>query len=340
MQKRITLKTVAEAAGVSVSAVSMALRDHPRISETKREEIKALARKLGYIYNRQAASLRRGTNDNISICVNDLHNPVFLEFLTAIERELRQSDKLVLLCNAHEECEIQDSFIRRMLEQGSSGLLLSPVEGTCPDTLRTIVQNNFPTVFFTRRLEDEGFDHVVSDDALGVGLAVDELVRLGHRRIAWIGGGQQTSTAAGRCEGFAAALQKHDLPLTEAMVEKVRETNLEAGRAAMDRILRHAPEVTAVACFSDLLALGAASTCREAGRSVGQDISIIGHDDLEQSVYFDPGLSSVRVAKEQIGRDAARLLLNRIACPEAPPVHETVAPSLILRGTTGPCPLR
>ncbi len=337
MAERVTLKNLAEATGVSVSAVSMALRDHPRISEAKRTEIKRIAAEMGYIYNRQAASLRRGTTDSVSICINDLHNPVFIEFLTAIESEFRRSGKLVLLCNAHEDPEIQASFVRRMLEQGSAGLLLSPVEGTEPAELREIVRDRFPTVFFSRMLEGSDFDHAISDDAGGMQLAVDELVRLGHRQFAWIGGGQRTSTARARYRGFKTALERHGLPCPPEQVERVAETSREAGRQAMAAILKRAPHVTAVVCFSDLLALGAIMACHEAGRRIGKEISIIGHDDLEEASYIEPGLSSVKVAKEEIGRAAARLLLDRIIDPDAPAAREVIAPRLVLRGSTGPC---
>ncbi|MDV7145110.1 LacI family DNA-binding transcriptional regulator [Tropicimonas sp. TH_r6] len=337
MAARVTLKNLAEAAGVSISAVSMALRDHPRISEAKRVEIKRIASEMGYIYNRQAASLRRGSSDSVSICINDLHNPVFIEFLTAIESEFRRSGKLVLLCNAHEDPEIQASFVHRMLEQGSAGLLLSPVEGTEPAELREIVRDRFPTVFFSRMLEGSDFDHAINDDACGMQLAVEELVRLGHRHFAWIGGGQATSTARGRVRGFEAAVARFGLSCPPEQVERVAETSLEAGRKAMAAILARAPHVTAVVCFSDLLALGALVQCRDAGQRVGEDISIIGHDDLEEASYFEPGLSSVKVAKGEIGQAAARLLLARIAWPDAPPAREVVAPRLVLRGSTGPC---
>lgn len=339
MAKRITLKQVAEAAGVSVSAASMALRDHPRISEAKRQEIKQLAREIGYIYNRQAASLRRGTNDSISVCVNDLHNPVFIEFLTAIESECRQSGKLVLLCNSHEDAGIQQDFITRMLEQGSAGLLLSPVQGTSASELRDTVRDRFPTVFFSRSLDDSGFDHVISDDAHGVNLAMDELVRLGHRRIAWIGGGQDTSTAHARFKGFEEGLIRHGLENDPRRIERVADTTLVAGRETMATILDRAPETTAVLCFSDLLALGAISVCRDSGLSIGQDVSIIGHDDLEEASYFDPGLSSVKVAKASIGRLAAETLFKRIEAPEIAPMQEVILPSLVLRGTTGLAPV-
>ncbi|WP_078059132.1 LacI family DNA-binding transcriptional regulator [Tropicimonas marinistellae] len=338
MKPRVTLKAVAAAAGVSVSAVSMALRDHPRISEAKRKEIKRLASEMGYIYNRHAANLRKGTNDTLAMCVNDLRNPVFSEFLTSIERHFRLRDKLLVLCNTHEDLEIQTAFIRRMLEQGAAGLLLSPVMGTDPAQLRNILRASFPTVLMSRNLDDEGFDHVVNDDRLSLRLAVNALVELGHRRIAWIGGGQSTSTAQDRYEGYGTALRAAGLPLDPELVLRTPQTTLEAGHNAMAEILRKAPDVTGVVCFGDLLALGAVTACREQGLTAGKDISIIGHDDIEETAYFEPALSTVRVHKDLIGTTAAELLMQRIDTPLAPPRHRVIAPELVLRGTTGPAP--
>ncbi|MFD0979787.1 LacI family DNA-binding transcriptional regulator [Tropicimonas aquimaris] len=334
----MTLKTVAATAGVSVSAVSLALRDSPRISEDKRAEIKRIASELGYIYNRHAANLRTGTNDTVSVCVNDLRNPVFAEFVTSIEEALRESDRLVLLCNAHEEEEVQASFIRRMLEQGSNGLVLSPVAGTRAEALREVVGPQFPTVLMSRGLDDESFDQVVNDDPLGIRMAVHALVQLGHSKIGWIGGGQDTSTARGRFEGFKTGLREAGLPIDPTLVLPTSHTTLEAGRRAMIQILDAAPEVTGVLCFGDLLALGAVSACRERGLEVGRDISIIGHDDIEETAYFEPALSTVHVRKRMIGRTAAELLLQRIDAPFATPVSRVIAPRLVFRGTTGPAP--
>lgn len=338
MTTRVTLKNVAAAAGVSVSAASLALRDHPRISEAKREEIRRIAGELGYIYNRHAANLRTGTNDTVSVCVNDLRNPVFAEFLSSIEQAFRQSGRLVLLCNAHEDAEVQAGFIRRMLEQGSAGLLLSPVGGTRPEELRAMVGRSFPTVLMSRSLDDDGFDQVVNDDALGIRQAVRALVDLGHRKIAWIGGGQLTSTARDRLEGYRAGLAEAGLPIDPALILATPHTTLETGRRSMAQILDATPEVTGVVCFGDLLALGAIAACRERGRTVGRDISIIGHDDIEETAYFDPALSTVHVRKNLIGRTAAELLLQRIDAPFAPPASRVISPRLVFRATTGPAP--
>ena len=103
----------------------------------------------------------------------------------------------------------------------------------------------------------------------------------------------------------------------------------------MRMILARCPGVTAVVCFSDLLALGAVTFCREAGKIVGRDISIIGHDDLEEASYFEPSLSSVKVAKAEIGRMAAQALLARIDDPERPPLEVVIPPTLEMRGSTG-----
>ncbi len=340
MQKRVTLKDVAQAAGVSISAASMALRDHPRISVAKRAEIKQIARDQGYIYNRHAANLRKGTNDTLSICINDLRNPIFAEFLTAIEGEFRLRDRLVLMCNAHEDEATQTAFIRRMLEQGSAGMLLSPVMGTQAGLLRQIVRNAFPTVMFSRSLDDDSFDHVVSDDTLGARMAVEALVNLGHRRIAWIGGGQPTMTGQKRFEGYGSTLRQLGLRPDPKLIDRTAQTTLDAGKQAMTDILSRAPDVTGVVCFGDLLALGAMYACRQAGLTLGTDISIIGHDDIEEASYFDPALSTVRVAKKEIGQTAAQVLIQRIEDPLAPAVHRVIAPTLVLRGTTGPAPER
>ena len=335
MRKRVTLKTVAQTVGVSTSAVSLALRNHPRVSEAKREEIKQAARSLGYVYNRSAANLRKGKSDIISVCINDMANPVFSEFLIGIEDEFRRQGKLVILCNANEDREIQRDFIDRMLEQGSAGLLLSPVNGTPFSEIEDLVRHDFPTVLFSRSFEHGHFDQVINDDALGVDLAVEELVRRGHRRIAWIGGGQKTSTANARLTGFRRAVRRHGLPAGSELINRTDITSLESGRIAMDELLQITPSVSAVICFSDLLALGALASCRAHGLEAGREISIIGYDDIEEASYFVPALTTVHVDKAMIGRTAAKMLLKRIRKPGNDLETKIIRPRLVIRETVG-----
>lgn len=335
MDKRVTLKDVAASVGVSVSAVSMALRDHPRISPAMRKQIKATAAKLGYVYNRHAANLRKGVSDNISVCINDLRNPVFWDILIGIEEEFRKQGKLVVLCNANENLDIQYKFLKMMFEQGSAGVLLSPVAGSDLSEVRAITRDVFPLVLFSRSFDKRHFDQVVNDDALGIQLAIENLHSLGHRRIAYIGGGKLTSTAQNRFAGYIKALQDFEIPINENLIIHCGHTSLPAGQEAMLELLKVKPGATAVVCFGDLLALGAVSACRSARLKVGSDISIIGYDDIEEASFCEPALSTIRMHKQLIGRTAARLLLERINEPGRRPEMRTIKPELVIRNTVG-----
>jgi len=332
-KKRVTLQQLAQASGVSVSAVSMALRNHPRISPQKRKEINRMATEMGYVYNRHAANLRKSVSNTIAVCVNDLKNPVFMGFLASIEKVCRQHHKLLLLCNAHESTTTQTEFIQKMLEQGAAGLLLSPVIGSKSEELIKYSQQGLPVVMFSRRLKTDYFDTVLNDDAKGVEMAVKALYESGHRHIGWIGGGQQTSTAEQRFESYQETLQELGMIVDDMMVDKTIETTRAAGQDAMKRLLGNCPYMTAVVCFSDLLALGATMACLKKGLNVGKEIAIIGHDDIEEASYCNPSLSTINVPTAEIGEKAAIFLLDRLKHTNRTAQHMTITPQLKLRQT-------
>lgn len=340
MANRPTLKTIADRVGVTVSAVSLALRDDPRISRATRERIQQAAEVLGYVYNRHAAGLRRGDSGTVAVCLNDLSNPFFTEFLGHMEARFREADRMMLFCHAHETPSIQARFIRQMAEHGAAGLILVPVAGTTREDLdgpRVRHLRDFPLVLISRDVADTGFDRVINDDELGIRLLFDHLHDAGHRRFAWLGGGGDTSTARDRERSFRQRMDAAGLPVT---IETIHHgpTSLAFGDAMLERLLALPTPPTAIVCFSDVIAFGALAACYRHGLRPGVDISVTGFDDMGAAAYSAPALTSVRVRTDVIGQQASELLLARMAGERQPPVREVVPPELVVRASTGPPP--
>ncbi|MEB3418503.1 LacI family DNA-binding transcriptional regulator [Salipiger marinus] len=336
MPKRTTLRDIAQELQLSVSSVSLALRGHPRIPENTTEKVRQTAARLGYIYNRAAADLRRAESRLVAVCINDLSNPVFNEFLVQIEEELHSQDRAVFLGVARESAELQRQFLKTALEHGVSGIILCPVQGTGVADLDMLLPAGdgtapvVPTAVFSRRIAAASLTQFVNDDPLTGRLAAGCVLDEGHRRIGWLGGGQATSTAQGRLAGCLARLNEAGLPPPQI---RHGPTSRAFGRSAALELLRGPEPPTALLCFSDLIAFGALATLRELGLRPGIDVSLVGCDDMDEAAFTAPGLTTVMVDKAGIGRSAARSLLE----PPRPGVT-VLAPRLIRRATVGPAP--
>ncbi|MGP9788882.1 LacI family DNA-binding transcriptional regulator [Roseinatronobacter sp. NSM] len=333
MIKRVTLRTIADDLGITVATASLALRGHPRISAETTQRVEQAAARLGYIYNRSAANLRQTRSNLVAVCLSDLSNPVFNEFLEHIEDELREHQMQVFLGIAREDPAVQRRFLQTALEQGVGGIILLPVRGTTRADLSAVLPEGrpdplVPMVVVSRALGDVPLPQFVNDDLRAGQLAAQCLIDHGHRRIVWVGGGQQTSTAQNRLLGVQQTLAKAGLPLAETLHGPTsRQFGHQMARALA---ARDAPP-SGVICFSDLIAFGMIAGCQERGKMPGRDISIIGCDDMEEARLTYPPLTTIAVDKAGIGRQAARCLLS----PQNGQQIVILPPQLVLRGTVG-----
>lgn len=337
MSLRPKLSDIANSLGLSVSAVSLALRDSPKIPAATRDEVKRTAASLGYVHNRQAAELRRGVKSMIGVCINDLANPVFVDFIRHIEDALRQHDMKLLLWNSGEDVAKQSSFLTTVQEYGAAGLLICPAEGTTRKDISTLLAKGFPVTTFSRLIEGVGVSGFANDDASGVFVAMEHLNRLGHQRIGWIGGGRQTSTAANRLAGYVRAVETLGLDSDPAL-RVYCDTSRRNGYLATGALLDLPRPPTAIVAFGDLLAIGAMTICRERGVMIGHALSIIGFDDIDECTYASPPLTTVAVDKGAIARAAVDDLLSRIAGDAEGAVTRLFIPNLVIRQSTGPVP--
>jgi LacI family transcriptional regulator len=334
MNKRVTLRDIADELGITVATASLALRGNSRISTDTRLRVEQAAVRLGYIYNRAAANLRRTSSNLVAVCLSDLSNPVFNEFLVHIEDELRQHDLQVFLGIAREDIALQGLILQTALEQGIGGIVLLPVQGTTRADLGCLLPPGretpiVPTVIISRAVDDVPLPTFVNDDLRAGKLAAQALLDRGHRRIVWVGGGQETWTARNRLAGVQSAIERYGLPPIECLHGPTsRQFGHEMARTLMTR--EKPPE--AVICFSDLLAFGFSAGCLEQGLRPGRDVSIIGCDDMEEAGLTWPRLTTIAVDKAGIGRSAAQALLLAKGGNE----RVLLTPHLVLRDTVGP----
>ncbi|WP_145718979.1 LacI family DNA-binding transcriptional regulator [Mesorhizobium tianshanense] len=334
MAQKIKLSTIADALGVSTATVSLALRDSPLVAGTTRDRIKEHARAIGYIYNRRAASLRTSRSGIVGVVVHDIMNPFFAEILRSIESELDRSRQTFILSNHYDQLEKQRTFIDTLLQLGADGVIMSPAIGTPPEDIIMAEENGLPAVLIARTVEGADVPVFRGDDAYGTGLATNHLISLGHKRIAMIGGTDQTSTGRDRYQGYVNAMETAGLEVRPSWRIAGPRTK-QAGFEAAGQFLALKDKPTAACCWNDLVAIGLMNGIARAGLVPGIDISVTGYDDLEEAAIATPALTTVWNGQREVGRRAASALLDKLNGQMVRPSQELIKPELHVRQSTG-----
>ena len=327
------MSTIADALGVSTATVSLALRDSPLVADQTRDKIKAHARAIGYIYNRRAASLRTSRSGIVGVVVHDIMNPFYAEILRSIESELDRSRQTFILSNHYDQLEKQRVFIDTLLQLGADGVIMSPAIDTPAEDIRMIEDNGLPAVLIARTVQGANVPEFRGDDAYGIGLATDHLIGLGHRRIAMIGGTDETSTGRERYRGYVVAMERAGLEVKPEWRLPGPRTK-QAGFEMTGSFLALKDKPTAAVCWNDLVAIGLMNGLARAGFVPGEDISVTGYDDLEEAMIAMPALTTVWNGQREVGRLAARALLDRLGGAEVDAEQKLIRPELHVRQST------
>ncbi|MEQ8741448.1 MAG: LacI family DNA-binding transcriptional regulator [Hoeflea sp.] len=335
MAQKVKLSTIAEALGLSTATVSLALRDSPLVADATRDRIKDKAISLGYIYNRRAASLRTSRSGIVGVVVHDIMNPFYAEILRAIETELDRSRQTFILSNHYDSVEKQRKFIETLLQLGGDGVIMSPAIGTPASDIRLAEDNGMPAILIARSVPEIDVPTFRGDDAYGTALATNHLISIGHTRIAMIGGTDHTSTGRDRYAGYADALRKAGLDVDPALRIPGPRTKHSGFEAAVN-FLANPLKPTAAVCWNDLVAIGLMNGIARAGLAPGKDISVTGYDDLEEAAIATPALTTVWNGQSDVGRFAARALLDKLnGSSEADGLH-LIKPEMRIRQSTSP----
>lgn len=330
MAQKVKLSTIAERLGLSTATVSLALRDSPLVAEVTRERIKEEARATGYIYNRRAASLRTSKSGIVGVCVADIMNPFFGEILKSVESELDRHRQTFVLCNHYDALPKQRAFVDTMLQLGADGLIMSPSVGTPASDIRLAEENDLPVTLIARTVEGSGVTSFHGDDRFGMRLVVDHLIASGHRRIAMVGGTDATSTGRERERGWREAMEAAGLEASsELRIKGPRDRH--SGFDAAAAVLAVPDRPTAIACFSDLVALGLMYGLSREGLRPGVDIAVTGYDDVDEAAIAMPSLTTVANGQSEVGRRAADCLAARLSGAPAVEAVELITPELKIR---------
>lgn len=311
-ESRVSLRDVAALAGVSVKTVSNVVNQYTHVSAATRQRVQTALDELGYRPNLSARSLRGGRSGLIALAVPELDSPYFAELARHILYAADARGWTVLIDQTDGRAEREKLVMDGIRSQLIDGVIFSPL-ASGPRELAAR-RDTTPMVLLGERIHDGTMDHVGIDNVAAAAAAVAHLAGLGRRRIAAIGEQRQRrgETARLRLQGYAAGLRAAGLPLEPALVMASESYHRADGAEAMSQLLALADPPDAVFCFNDLLAIGALRTLRDNGIRVPEDIAVVGFDDIEESSYTTPGLTTIRPYKARIATTAITLLAERL----------------------------
>jgi DNA-binding LacI/PurR family transcriptional regulator len=330
-----TLEQVAALAGVSRATVSRVVNGSPKVSPAVRAQVERAVAKLGYVPNRAARSLVTRRADSVALVVSEPHTrffsePFFAGVVRGVGAALAETGVQLLLLIAHDVGD-RGRLERDVVGGRVDGVLLASLHGDDP-LPGTLERAGVPAVLVGRPAGAGPASYVDADNRGGAGKAVDHLARRGRRRIATITGPQDMGVGQDRLDGYRDGLAAAGLAAADDLVEAGDFTE-EAGAAAMGRLLRRpGPPVDAVFAASDLMAAGALRALRAAGRRVPEDVAVVGFEDSAVARYAQPPLTTVRQPIEEMGRQATRLLLAKIA-GETGDMHLILDVELVVRAS-------
>ncbi len=334
-----TLRDVAERAGIHPSTASRALNPATRsvVNEQTVARVLEAARQLGYRPNSLARGLKTNRTFTIGMLVPDLTNPLFPPIVRGIEDSLGEADYTLILGNTDNDAEKEHSIVRTMLTRRVDGLILATARRKAP-VIDELIEAGMPVVLVNRTMDESPVPSVTGDDHAGIGLAVRHLVSLGHRRIAHVAGPQQVTTGLIRYQSFMAWMKSEGLKPDPDLIVFSEWFSEEPGAKAFQELLDRGDDFTAVVAANDLIAIGCYDVLKERDRRVGVDISVVGYNDMLFADKLSPPLTTIRIPHYQIGVKAVELILQVIEAGESSPVAVRLAPSLVVRRSTGPVP--
>lgn len=341
-RRAVTLRDVANQVGVSVSAVSMALADHPRISTAAKQEIRAAASELGYVTNSAGRALRAQRSGTLALIIPDSGRHVFghayfMHLLVGVSAVVNSSPGASLLLSTEADERDGVSAYERVLRSGAAdGAIIASAAVDDPNVAR-MVSAGLPVVVVGRFPHLPQAVSVGVDDVGGASAATDHLLT-GHgvRRVGHITGPLGHQAGIDRLDGYRRAFAAAGLPVREQWVVE-GDFSEESGGPAVARLLQADPGLDAVFVANDEMAYGAMLELRRQGRRVPEDVALVGYDDFGVARLVSPGLTTITVPAAEVGRRATTCLLALLANPELPPVHEVLPVQLTVRQSCG-CP--
>ena len=331
-----TIYQIAKKVGLSPSTVARALRGTGYCSPKARERVRKAAAALDYSPTHAARMLKSKRSSKILFCIPDIYNPFYFGMIKGASDVLERHGYFTVLCPTRHRVEEELRLLQSLRERYGDGMILVSFNFNRRN-IDPINRGGMPVVL-TNRYDSRGggdrFDYVFIDTRKGISLATRHLLASGHRRVAYIGGFPSEQTGAERLAGYRDAMREADVPIDDGMVmnsDYTRAGGFTAGRLLLSR----ARGPTGVVAANDLMAIGFMQACDEAGVRIPADICVVGMDNTDLATFVKPHLTSVVMREEDIGSNAATLLIERILGGRTARKTIRLEPELVVRESSG-----
>jgi LacI family transcriptional regulator len=326
----VTMRDVAQLAGVSITTVSHVVNSTRSVAPETRAKVLDAIESTGYTGDAIARSLVTGGTRSLGVAISLVANPYFASLLAAIEAEATRSGYTLVLAGTHDEPAAEQNAVRTLRSRRVDGLILTPSPGGV--VLPELRGLELPIVLLDRLTTSQDIDQVGPENVYATSGLVRHLAELGHRRIGMISGTPGLATTSERVLGYRLGLGRSRLRWDDALVA--------SGCSPADAVgsLLDLPDPpTAVVAGDNVMLSGVLHECRRRGLRVGADLAVVGYDDVEWADLLDPPITTVAQPIADMGRTAVRLLLDRIADPDRTPVTKRLPTTFMHRRSCG-CP--
>ena len=330
---RLTIREVADLAGVSTATVSRVINGRAEVSETARTAVMRVVREHGYSTNRTARALSGGRTGLVGVMSPIVHHSYFSVILDGAGEALYEHDMRMVLCPTHHEHEREVTLLERLMHGTTDGaILILPEESG--EELSALHEHGYRFVIIDpHKSLDERVPTVSASHTSGASEAVEHLLSLGHRRIAAVTGPRGWIATEERLRGYRAALAAVGV-MPDQRLEVESDFSDRGGFQATEALLELPDPPTAIFAFNDMLAIGAMQAARARGIRIPEDLSVIGFDDTFEASIVTPTLTTVRQPLAEMGRMAVALLVRLLQNQRIEALHVELATKLVVREST------
>jgi len=311
----ITISEVARAAGVSIATVSHVVNGTREVAPDTAQLVNDVITRIGYQPNQPARSLELDSTRTVGLAISTLSNPYFGDIIGAVEAECARLGLMVLLADTLDDAERELAVIHVLHQRRVDGIIFAP--SAEPIQALDYLLNSGPPCVLIDRMADRRFDQVGVDNVNAMDVLVEHVLLKGHRDIGFIAGQPGFATTVERIAGFQAALASRGIESPAEWIVTGNATTADASAAA-HRLLARPQRPSVIVTGNNLATIGVMQAVRELGLTVPDDVSLVGFDDFEWANLFEPRLTLLEQPCVELGRQAAALLIERIAAPTGP----------------------
>jgi LacI family transcriptional regulator len=327
---KVTIKTVAEYAGVSTATVSRALSGSGLVSPELRLAVTKAAEKLGYSGNAIAGALRSSKTHAVGMVIPEIANPFMTDLVQEVEEALQSEGIQLLLCNSHQDPAREKQALTSLIARRVDGLIICPVDASASRAAVEAAARSVPIVQVDQRIDGLDADWVGINDETAMRLVVEHLASLGATTAAFAGSKDKDSSSRARLQAFLQYAQSAGIAVASGNIF-LDAYSVEWGRESMKRLIAAGPLPDALVCAADVIAVGALQTCHAERVSLPEELIITGFDDIEFANLCTPRLTTVRQPLKAIAKHAVDVLRAAQAETEHSSVRLALSPTLVVR---------